>query len=162
MAATTGLVASCSASHASMRCSIWSSSSSVAARSIARRTYPAAKSARSGAVDELALGEVAVDPPQAGSGGRPRVATSASRGGLAHGTGPWPIVEQIADGGGERGGVAPFDQYAGGAVLDDRGEPAHRGGHDRSAAGGRLECHQAEGLRPARHHAHVRGPVVGG
>ncbi len=66
----------------------------------------------------------------------------------------WPCARRPAD---RRGPSIPpaakagrhgrIDQVAGVAVVDQRGEPPHRSGHHRRAAGGRFEGHQPEGLR---------------
>ena len=72
------------------------------------------------------------------------------------------LGQDLADPGGVGLGVGVLHQVAGPPVVDEAAQPAHVGGHHRGAAGGGLQGHQPERLRPAGHQAHVGGPVVGG
>ena len=54
------------------------------------------------------------------------------------------ITKQRVQGSGQRFRVVRRDQQPGFAIADHLGDPADRGGHDRGAAGHRLQVHDAE------------------
>ena len=91
----------------------------------------------------------------------PRVAPGPQHRAGAEPLGQQGLGQDLAHPGGVGLGIGLLHQVAGAPVVDQAAQPADVGGHHRGAAGGRLQGHQAEGLRPARHQAHVGRPVVG-